>query len=155
MKLLIASAVGALLLSGCAAEKTVDAPAGDTAITTTTTETVATSTAAEPPPPPAADSAVATTTNENYDSGSWTGQIKVAQPVSMFNYVGAESGDFAPMRFRNDSEAGKKILAACSNDDMCEFTGVVEWLDEVPPENASAVGQIIRVDSVKRAPATE
>lgn len=152
MKLLIASALGALLLGGCAAEKTVEAPAAETAITTTATETVATSTVGEAP---ATDSAAATTTNENHDSGTWTGQIKVAQPVSMFNYVGAESGDFAPMRFRNDSEAGKKILAACSNDDMCEFTGVVEWLDEAPPESASAIGQIVRVDSVKRAPATE
>ena len=71
----------------------------------------------------------------------------------MFNYVGAESGDFAPMRFRNDSEAGRKILAACSNDDLCEFTGVVEWLDEAPPPDASAIGQIVRVDSVKRLPA--
>jgi hypothetical protein len=154
MKLLIASAVGALLLSGCAAEKTVEAPAGDTAITTTATETVATLTVAEPPPA-TESAAAATSTNENHDSGTWTGQIKVAQPVSTFNYVGAESGDWAPMRFRNDSEAGKKILAACSNDDMCELTGVVEWLDEVPPENASAIGQIVRVDSVKRAPATE
>jgi hypothetical protein len=152
MKLLIASAVGALLLSGCAAEKTVDAPAAETATSTTGTETVVSSTVAESP---ASDSAAATSTNENHDSGTWTGQIKVAQPVSMFNYVGAESGDFAPMRFRNDSEAGKKILAACSDDDMCEFTGVVEWLDEPPPEDASAIGQIVRVDSVKRAPATE
>ena len=152
MRLLIASAVGALLLSGCAAEKTVEAPVAETAITTTGTETVATSTVAESP---AIDSASATSTNESHDSGTWTGQIKVAQPVSMFNYVGAESGDWAPMRFRNDSEAGKKILAACSNDDMCELTGVVEWLDEVPPENASAIGQIVRVDSVKRVPATE
>ena len=99
------------------------------------------------------DSAAQTSTNENYESGTWAGQIKVAQPVSMFNYVGAESGDFAPMRFRNDSEAGKKILAVCSNDDLCEFTGVVEWLDEPPPPDASAIGQIVRVDSVKRLPA--
>jgi hypothetical protein len=150
MRLLIASAVGALLLGGCAAEKTVEVPAADTAVTTTQTSgTVAT--VAETV---TTDSATQTSTNESQDPGTWTGQIKVAQPVSMFNYVGAESGDWAPMRFLNDSEAGKKILAACSNDDMCEFTGVVEWLDEVPPENASAIGQIVRVDSVKRVPAT-
>ena len=139
MRLLIASAVGALLLGGCAVEKKVEAPAGDTAVTTTQTSgTVTTSSVAETA---ATDSVAQTATNENHDPGTWTGQIKVAQPVSMFNYVGAESGDWAPMRFRNDSEAGKKILAACSNDDMCEFTGVVEWLDEIPPENASAIGR--------------
>ncbi|MDP9191849.1 MAG: hypothetical protein M3P06_09135 [Acidobacteriota bacterium] len=135
MKLLSAS-VGVLLLMGCAAEKTVEAPAVDTA--TTATETVA--------------SVVETPANENQDTGTWAGQVQVAEPVSMFNYVGAESGDFAPMRFRNDSEAGKKILAVCSNDDMCELTGVIEWLDEPPPPDASAIGQVVRVDSVKRLP---
>lgn len=140
MKMLIACALGVVLLAGCAAEKTEVAPAGDTATTTTVTDTQA-----------AATQTVAST-NENHIAGTWAGQIKVAQPVSMFNYVGAESGDFAPMRFRNDSEAGKKILAACSNDDMCEFTGAVEWLDETPPPDASAIGQIVRVDTVKRLP---
>src|SRR5688572_18722858 len=140
MKILIAMMLGFLVL-GCAAEKTDEVPAGDTATTTaavTAAETVA----------PAAE----TSTNEAHVPGTWAGQIKVGQSVSMFNYVGAESGDFAPMRFRNDSEAGKKILAACSNDDMCELTGVVEWLDEPPPPDASAIGQIVRVVSVKRIP---
>ena len=148
MKLLIASALGVMLLGGCAEEKTTEV----SSTSTTTIQTTATQTVA-PTEPATTDSAVPTTTNENHDAGTWAGQIKVAQPVSMFNYVGAESGDFAPMRFRNDSEAGKKILAACSNDDMCEFTGVVEWLDEPPPADASAIGQIVRVDSVKRLPA--
>jgi hypothetical protein len=141
MRMLIASALGLMLLGGCAAEKTTDVTVGDT-----TTTTIA------PTEPATTDSAAQTATNENHDSGTWAGQIKVAQPISMFNYVGAESGDFAPMRFRNDSEAGKTILAACSNDDLCEFTGVVEWLDEAPPPDASAIGQIVRVDSVKRLP---
>lgn len=147
MKILIASALGVMLLAGCAAEKTNEVSATDTA-TTVATQTVA------PTESATTDSASSTTTNENHDSGTWAGQVKVAQPVSMFNYVGAESGDFAPIRFRNDSEAGRKILAACSNDDLCEFTGVVEWLDEPPPPDASAIGQIIRVDSVKRLPPT-
>ena len=134
MKLLIASTVGVLLLGGCAGEKPKEVVAR-----TDTRPAAATQTQTEQ-----------TATSENHVPGTWAGQIKVAQPVSMFNYVGAESGDFAPMRFRNDSEAGKKILAVCANDDMCEFTGVVEWLDEPPPENASAIGQIVRVDSVKR-----
>jgi hypothetical protein len=153
--MLIASALGVMLLGGCAAEKTTAVSAGDTTTTTVGTEisqTGATQTVASAEPT-TTDSAAQTATNENHDSGTWAGQIKVAQPVSMFNYVGAESGDFAPMRFRNDSEAGKKILAACSNDDLCEFTGVVEWLDEPPPPDASAIGQIVRVDRVKRLPA--
>ena len=135
MRIPIALTAALLLLTACAAEKQADVPA-PAAETVATTQTVA------------------TTTEDAEAPATWAGQIKVAQPVSMFNYVGAESGDFAPMRFRNDSEAGKKILAACSNDDMCEFTGVVEWLDEPPPENASAIGQIVRVDSVKRLPPT-
>lgn len=151
-KILIATTLGALLLGGCK-----EVPAGDAATTTAgtdTSQTAATQTVAPAAGEPATtDSAAQTTTNENLQPGTWAGQIKVAQPVSMFNYVGAESGDFAPMRFRNDSEAGKKILAVCSHDDMCEFTGAVEWLDETPPPDASAVGQIVSVDSVKRLPA--
>ena len=154
MRMLIASALGVMLLGGCAAEKTTDVSAGDTTTTTIGTEisqTAGTQTVA-PTEPATTGSAAQIATNENHDSGTWAGQIKFAQPISMFNYVGAESGDFAPMRFRNDSEAGKKILAACSNDDLCEFSGVVEWLDEPPPPDASAIGQIVRVDSVKRLP---
>jgi len=145
MKWLISGTLGALLIGGCAVEKTDQVPASPAATATT----AATTTAATVPPAPAQTAAP----GENQVPGTWAGQIKVAEPVSMFNYVGAESGDFAPMRFRNDSEAGKKILGACSNDDMCEFTGVVEWLDEPPPPDASAIGQIVRVDSVKRLPA--
>jgi DNA-binding PadR family transcriptional regulator len=55
-------------------------------------------------------------------------------------------------RFYRVTPAGRKILAACRNDDDCEFTGAVEFLDEAPPPDASAVAQIVRVDSVKRLP---
>jgi hypothetical protein len=151
MKLLIASVLGVLLLGGCTAEKSTEVSTSETTATTVT-QTVAPTVTATTDSAPQTDSVAQTTTNENYDAGTWAGQVQVAQPVSMFNYVGAESGDFAPMRFRNDSEAGKKILAVCSNDDLCEFTGVVEWLDEPPPSDASAIGQIVRVDSVKRLP---
>jgi len=151
MKLLIAIAVGGLLVcGGCGAEKTVEAPpAGTTVGTTDTAPPVAVVTAA---PVPAAPPAATRPPNENDDTGTWAGQVKVGHPVSMFNYVGAESGDFAPMRFTTDSEIGRKILAGCADDELCELTGVVEWLDEVPPPDASAIGQIIRVDSVKRLP---
>lgn len=156
MRMLIASALGVMLLGGCAEEKTAEVSASDaTSITIGTEISQATASQAVAPTETATtDSAAQTATNENHDSGTWAGQIKVAQPISTFNYVGAESGDFAPMRFRNDSEAGKKILAVCSNDDLCEFSGAVEWLDETPPPGASAIGQIVRVDRVKRLPAT-
>ena len=72
--------------------------------------------------------------------------------VANLNYVGAESGDFVPMRFRTDSEVGAKILAECADEDLCEFEGAVQFLDEPPPDNASAVGRIIRVDRVKKLP---
>ena len=154
MKMLIAGTLGVLLLAGCAAEKTHEVSPGTVA--TATTDTVQST---EAVPSIGNESittgpAISTATNENHESGTWTGQVKVAQPVSMFNYVGVESGDFAPIRFRNDSDVGRKLLGACSNDDMCEFTGVVEWLDETPPPDASAIGQILRVDSAKRLPAT-
>ena len=108
-----------------------------------------------PAPAPAATSQTATiptATSESDTPGTWAGQVKVGQPVSTFNYVGAESGDWAPIRFRNDSDAGRKILAACGDDDPCEFTGVVRWLDEAPPPDASAVGEIVSVDSARRLP---
>jgi hypothetical protein len=134
MKVLIATVLSVLLLTRCAAEKkTESVPA---------------------PQAPVADSSAATATDENAPQ-SWKGQIKVGTPLSMFNYVGAESGDFAPMRFRNDSAVGKKILAVCADDDLCEFIGTVEWLDEVPPADASAIGQIVTVESVKRLPPAE
>lgn len=154
MRLLIAGSLGVLVLAGCtkAEPETSSAPVVATSpaasASSATTQTVG-QTGSEPPVA-GTDSASQTTVDENHEQGSWSGQIAVGQPVSMFNYVGAESGDFAPMRFRNDSEAGKKILAVCSDGQMCEFTGAVEWLDEVPPPDASAVGQIVRVDSVKR-----
>lgn len=129
-----------LLLASCAAEK------GDSPAVQTT---------AAAPGVAVSESQASTQSapEENAETGTWAGQLKVSDPVSTFNYVGSESGDWVPMRFRNDSEAGRKILAACANDDRCEFTGAVEFLDEAPPPDASAVGQIVRVDSVKRLPA--
>ena len=131
-----------MLLGGCAAEKREEAVVS----TGTTLETVGSSNTN----PTTSASATETVANDNVVSATFTGQIKVAQPVSMFNYVGAESGDFAPMRFRNDSDLGRKILAVCANDDECELTGTVRWLDEVPPPDASAIGEIVAVESVKR-----
>jgi hypothetical protein len=139
MKTQITMAVGLLLLGGCAAEKSKEPAASTTMTATAAVETVASTT-------------TETAVDDNVVSGTFTGQIKVAQPISMFNYVGAESGDFAPMRFHSDSDLGRKILAACANDDECEFTGTVRWLDEAPPPDASAIGEIVTVESVKRVP---
>lgn len=140
----IAMAVGLVLLGACSAEKKT------TTETTTAPETVA-RVITESEPAPATDT-TATEENPNRVSATFRGEVRMDQPVSMFNYVGQESGDFAPIRFRNDSPEGQKILAVCADSDECEFTGVVEWLDETPPENASAIGQLISVESVKRIP---
>ena len=151
MRILIASSLGIMLLGACTEKNPENSPASATSprahTSATTTQTIE---PAVSEPPASTDSSAQSVISENQEQGSWIGQIAVAQPVSMFNYVGAESGDFAPMRFQNDSEAGRKILAACSDGEMCEFTGVVEWLDETPPPDASAIGRIVRVDSVKR-----
>lgn len=87
-------------------------------------------------------------------SGVWAGQVKIDahRGVATLNYVGSESGDFVPMRFGVESEVGAKILAQCADEDLCEFTGTVRFLDEPPPENASAVGEIVRVVDVKKLP---
>lgn len=114
-------------------------PVATESVSTVTTETTATT-------------ATETVADDTMVTRTWRGQIKIGAPVSDFNYVGEESGDFAVIRFRNDSEAGKKILAVCKNDDLCEFTGTVKWLDELPPENASAVGEIRSAENVKRVP---
>ena len=132
MKTLIT--IAALLLPACAKEKESPAPAD--AVQTSTQQTSTTQTSTDP----------------NQISGTFAGQVKVGQPVSMFNYVGAESGDFAPMRFTSDSEVGKKFLTVCGDDDECEFTGVIRWLDEPPPPDASAIGEILSVESVRRLP---
>jgi hypothetical protein len=155
MKSLIVSTLGILFISACERQPSQDLQTSTVTAATssvasqaagTQTQTIAQSsvdpvqTGSEP------EEAVA----ENEEQGTWVGQIAVAQPVSMFNYVGAQSGDFAPMRFETGSEAGKKILAACPNGATCEFTGTIEWLDEVPPPDASAIGRIVRVSSAKR-----
>lgn len=156
MKVLILGVLGLLAL-GCSREQTIDRREGADA--TATAGTAISQPAGTQAPadagaePSTTGSSAQASPNENEVAGTWAGQIKVARPVSMFNYVGAESGDFAPLRFRHDSEAGKKILAVCAHDDLCEFSGAVEWLDETPPPDASAIGQIVRVDSVRRLPA--
>ena len=109
-------------------------------------------TATTPPPPPATPTATAP--EAEAEKGVWSGEVRLDAHAgtATFNYVGKESGDFVPMRFRPDSEAGKKILATCADQDLCEFEGSVRFLDEPPPENASAVGEIVSVDTVRKLP---
>ena len=90
--------------------------------------------------------------DEGLVKGVWAGQLRIDAHAgrATLNYVGAESGDFVPMRFLTGSEVGAKILAECADEDLCEVEGTVRFLDEPPPENASAVGEIIAVDRVKK-----
>ena len=137
-----------LVLAACSAEK--KDPASSTPIQTESTSTAAHSSA--PPSSPSGESA-GESAGEPVD-GVWAGQVRIDAHAgaATLNYVGSESGDFVPMRFRTDSPVGAKILAECADDDLCEIEGTVQFLDEPPPENASAVGQIIRVDRVKKLP---
>lgn len=110
--------------------------------------------AAQAPAPPSQTTVQTTTESDGAVKGVWAGQIRIDAHAgaAVLNYVGAESGDFVPMRFRTNSEAGAKILAQCADQDLCEIEGTVRFLDEPPPENASAVGEIVSVDRVKKLP---
>lgn len=131
----------AFLLGACAGEKTKsESP-----------------TSTQAPQPEAAPPSTQTSSSESAEEathGVWSGQLRIDAHagIATLNYVGAESGDFVPMRFRTNSEVATKILAACADEDLCEFEGTVRFLDEPPPENASAVGEIVRVDRVKKLP---
>lgn len=112
-----------------------------------------------PAPAPAIAAAPAGTSSDAASDGeavegTWTGQIRLEpqSDLAAVNYVGAESGDFVPMRFRKSSAVGAKLLAVCADDDLCEFEGAVRFLDETPPEDASAVAEILLVDRVKQIP---
>ena len=132
--------IGVLLLVGCPAEKPSTATTASEpspAVATTA------STAAEP---------ATTSSSAEEETGTWAGQLKIDPPAAVLNYVGAESGDFVPMRFDTNSEVARKIFAVCGDEDLCEFTGAIEMLDEPPPPDASAVARIIRVDSARRLP---
>ena len=143
MKIVCASLL--LVLLACSNETTQPASSTTTQAPTTTTQaatqpaTTETSTSA-----PAGDPV----------NGTWPGQLVIDAHAGMatLNYVGPESGDFVPMRFRIESEVGKKILAECADQDLCEVKGNVQFLDETPPENASAVGTIVSVESVRKMP---
>jgi hypothetical protein len=141
-----------IVLGGCRAEKT-EPPVEAT--TPTTSATPATSAATAPAAAETAPAATeSTASDDTEDSGVWAGQITIDAQAGLgtLNYVGAESGDFVPFRFRTGSDVGTTILAQCADGNLCEVEGKVRFLDEPPPENASAVGEIISVTRVKKLP---
>lgn len=87
------------------------------------------------------------------DMETVSGTLQVGEKESVVLYFGAESGDYAAYCFENDSEGGKKILAACEKDQKCEVTGMIDYDAgcTVPGLEAdlSASGKITSVDSVK------
>ena len=136
-----------IVLGACSRESTEPAPSAPT-------ETAPSASAA---PPPAATSSETSAPSESVaeaETGVWAGQIRIDAHagVAWLHYVGKESGDFVPMRFRPDSAAGAKILAQCGDEDLCEVEGSVRFLDEPPPENASAIGEIVAVTRVRKLP---
>lgn len=86
------------------------------------------------------------------DATEIQGKLQVGKTESVILYFGAESGDYAAYCFTNDSEAGRKILAACKNGQQCAVTATVEEYGcKVPGLEAdlSARGKVVKVQSVK------
>jgi hypothetical protein len=80
------------------------------------------------------------------------GKLQIGKIESVILYVGMESGDYAAYCFTNDSEAGRKILAACKDREQCAVTATVDdYSCKVPGLEAdlSASGKIVKVQSVK------
>lgn len=61
------------------------------------------------------------------DDGGVTGELKIGKTESLIFYFGEESGDYAAYCFSNNSDAGKKILAACKNGEQCEVLGGIDY----------------------------
>jgi hypothetical protein len=133
-----------VVLGACSDEKVESASSAPT-------QTGSPSTAEQPNAATSSDSGGS---DDEAVSGVWAGQVRIDAHagVAWLNYVGPESGDFVPMRFRTDSEVGAKILAECADEDRCEVEGSVRFLDEPPPENASAIGEIVSVAGVRKLP---
>lgn len=90
------------------------------------------------------------------DSASeWvTGELQTGKTESLILYVGMETGDYAAYCFKNDSEAGRAILAACKSGERCEIRatlGDTETECKVPglEANLSASFNVVKVVAVK------
>lgn len=101
---------------------------------------------------PAASTAKATPADS--ESENVSGELTVGKTESVILYVGMETGDYAAYCFKNDSEAGRAILAACKNRDQCEVKatfGDTETACKVPNLEAtlSASFNLVKVASAK------
>lgn len=80
------------------------------------------------------------------------GELQTGKTDSVILYFGEESGDYAAYCFKNNSEAGKAILAGCKNGEQCEVAGTTDGEScKVPGLEAdlSASFRITKVVSVK------
>ncbi|HKY05682.1 MAG TPA: hypothetical protein VJQ56_12370, partial [Blastocatellia bacterium] len=83
---------------------------------------------------------------------SYTGRLQVGKTDSVILYVGEDTGDYAAFCFKNDSQAGRAILAVCKDGEPCQFTGeLADGACKVPGLEAdlSASSKIVSVKSVK------
>lgn len=81
------------------------------------------------------------------------GELQTGKTNSVILYLGEESGDYAAYCFKNDSEAGRAILAACKDGQQCEIVATTtdDAKCKVPglEANLSASFRITGVTSVK------
>jgi hypothetical protein len=156
--LCIASSV--LLISACggAANTTTNNSTANSSTTTTTTNTSNTATAANTNKTAANNNApasnVAPTPAAQPGGDKVDGELQVGKTESVILYLGQESGDYAGYCFKNDSDAGRAILAACKDREQCEVTGKVDYEAgcKVPGLEAdlSGSGRILSVASARR-----
>ena len=88
------------------------------------------------------------------EAESVIGELRTGKTESLILYVGMETGDYAAYCFKNDSEAGRAILAACKNGEQCEVKatlGDTEADCKVPglEDNLSASFNLVKVASAK------
>lgn len=86
------------------------------------------------------------------DGNKITGELQKGDTESLILYFGEESGDYAAYCFSNNSDAGRKILAACKDREQCEVTGETEAGScKVPGLEAdlSDSGRIVKASSAK------
>ena len=88
------------------------------------------------------------------ESENVSGELQTGKTESVILYVGMETGDYAAYCFKNDSEAGRAILAKCKNKEQCELKATFDeggTACKVPglEANLSASFNIAKVTSVK------
>ncbi len=98
---------------------------------------------------------VASTTAEKPSTGesvTFKGRLHSNEKESTILYYGEESGDLAGFCFDNDSDAGRRILAACKAGEICEFSGEVDYsATDCPFDEGrfSAEGRITKLTSAR------